>query len=100
MIALTKAMALDYAPYGIRVNALCPAAVWTPLLRQWVSEQSVPEGMRRYLDEIHALGYCPEGDVVADAAVFLLSDRARFITGCALPVSGGAELGYRQRVAS
>jgi len=41
------------------------------------------------------LGYCPEGDVIADACVFLLSDKARFITGCILPVSGGAELGYR-----
>jgi len=42
------------------------------------------------------LGYCPRGDVIADAAVFLLSSKARFITGCILPVSGGAELGYRR----
>jgi enoyl-[acyl-carrier-protein] reductase (NADH) len=52
-------------------------------------------GMKEYLDFIHPLGYCPEGDVVADACVFLLSEKARFITGCILPVSGGAELGYR-----
>lgn len=96
MIALTKAMALDYAPYGIRVNAISPAGVWTPLLREWVSQQPDPSAMEKYLNEIHALGYCPEGDVVADAAVFLLSDKARFITGCMLPVSGGAELGYRR----
>lgn len=95
MIALTKAMALDYAPFGIRVNAICPAAVWTPLLRQWVQEQPDPPEAENFLNGIHALGYCPEGDVVADVAVFLLSDRARFITGVALPVSGGAELGYR-----
>jgi NAD(P)-dependent dehydrogenase (short-subunit alcohol dehydrogenase family) len=96
MIALTKAMAADYAPLGIRVNAVCPAGVWTPMLRQWAQEQPDPSGIERYLDDIHALGYCPEGDVVADACVFLLSDKARFITGCALPVSGGAELGYRK----
>lgn len=96
MIALTKAMALDYAPHGIRVNAICPAGVWTPLLRQWVSEQADPAGMERYLADIHPLGFCPDGDVIADAAVFLLSDAARFITGCILPVSGGAELGYRR----
>ena len=96
MIALTKAMALDYAPSGIRVNAICPAGVWTPLLRQWASEQPDPAGIEQYLNEIHALGYCPHGDVVADAAVFLLSHKARFITGCILPVSGGAELGYRR----
>jgi NAD(P)-dependent dehydrogenase (short-subunit alcohol dehydrogenase family) len=96
MIALTKAMALDYAACGVRVNAICPAAVWTPLLRQWVQEQPDPAATEDFLNNIHALGYCPEGDVVADVAVFLLSDRARFITGVALPVSGGAELGYRQ----
>jgi meso-butanediol dehydrogenase / (S,S)-butanediol dehydrogenase / diacetyl reductase len=96
LIALTKAMALDYAPQGIRVNAICPAGVWTPMLREWVSEQPEPRAIEQYLDNIHALGYCPKPDVVADAAVFLLSDKARFITGCILPVSGGAELGYRR----
>jgi meso-butanediol dehydrogenase/(S,S)-butanediol dehydrogenase/diacetyl reductase len=93
--ALTKSMALDYAGYKIRVNAVAPAGVWTPMLREWSKEQTNPDSIERYLDGIHALGYCPEGDVVADACVFLASDKARFITGCILPVSGGAELGYR-----
>jgi NAD(P)-dependent dehydrogenase (short-subunit alcohol dehydrogenase family) len=96
LIALTKAMALDYAPFGIRVNAISPAGVWTPMLEQWAAEQPDPGAIRSYLDRIHALGYCPHGDVVASAAVFLLSEQSRFITGCVLPVSGGAELGYRQ----
>jgi NAD(P)-dependent dehydrogenase (short-subunit alcohol dehydrogenase family) len=94
--ALTKSMALDYAAFGIRVNAISPAGVWTPLLKQWAAEQPDPGSIEKYLNEIHALGYCPEGDVVADAAVFLLSDAARFVTGCIMPVSGGAELGYRR----
>ena len=96
MISLTKAMAADYAGYGIRVNAVCPAGVWTPMLKQWCSEQPDPAGISQYLDDIHLLGSCPHGDVIADAAVFLLSSKARFITGCILPVSGGAELGYRR----
>lgn len=96
MIALTKSMALDYAPFGIRVNAICPAGVWTSALERWCSEQPNPASIRAYLDQIHALGYCPHGDVIADAAVFLLSTKSRFITGCILPVSGGAELGYRR----
>ena len=96
MISLTKCMALDYAPFGIRVNAVCPAGVWTPMLEEWAAEQPDPAGIAKYLDEIHALGYCPHGDVIGDAAVFLLSDRARFVTGTILPVSGGAELGYRR----
>lgn len=96
MISLTKAMAADYAGYSIRVNAICPAGVWTPMLEQWCAEQKDPGSIRKYLDDIHLLGYCPRGDVIADAAAFLLSDKARFITGCILPVSGGAELGYRR----
>ena len=96
MISLTKAMAADYAQYSIRVNAICPAGVWTPMLEHWCEEQSDPSRIRKYLDEIHLLGYCPRGDVIADAAVFLLSSKARFITGCILPVSGGAELGYKR----
>jgi meso-butanediol dehydrogenase / (S,S)-butanediol dehydrogenase / diacetyl reductase len=96
MISLTKAMAIDYARYSIRVNAICPAGVWTPMLEKWCAEQADPVAIRRYLDDIHLLGACPRGDVIADAAVFLLSSQARFITGCILPVSGGAELGYRR----
>jgi meso-butanediol dehydrogenase/(S,S)-butanediol dehydrogenase/diacetyl reductase len=96
LIALTKAMALDYARRGIRVNTICPAGVWTPMLEKWCSEQPEPGRIRQYLDDIHLFGACPRGDVIADAAVFLLSQRARFITGCTLPVSGGAELGYRR----
>ena len=94
--ALTKSMALDYAKAGIRVNAVSPAGVWTPMLRQWCAEQPDPASTERYLNEIHPLGYCPEGDTIADACVFLLSDQARFITGHIMNVSGGAELGYRR----
>jgi NAD(P)-dependent dehydrogenase (short-subunit alcohol dehydrogenase family) len=96
MNTLTKSMALDYAKRGIRVNAICPAGTWTPMLRQWVRDQPNPDTVHKYLDDIHALGYCPEGDAIADAAVFLLSDKARFITGHIMHVSGGAELGYRR----
>jgi meso-butanediol dehydrogenase / (S,S)-butanediol dehydrogenase / diacetyl reductase len=93
--ALTKSMALDYSKFNVRVNAVSPAGVWTATLRKWMNEQPSSSYMSEYLNAIHPLGYCPEGDVIADACVFLLSDKARFITGCILPVSGGAELGYR-----
>lgn len=94
--ALTKSMALDYAVHGIRVNAVAPAGVWTPMLRKWAEEQPNTAEIENYLDQIHPLGYCPTGEVIADACVFMLSERARFITGTILPVSGGAELGYRR----
>jgi NAD(P)-dependent dehydrogenase (short-subunit alcohol dehydrogenase family) len=96
MSLLTKAMALDYAAFGVRVNAVAPAGVRTPMLEDWLESQFNSTDIQRYLNEIHPLGYCPKGDVIADAAVFLLSDMARFITGTVLPVSGGAELGYKR----
>lgn len=96
MVSLTKAMALDYAVDGIRVNAVCPAGVWTPMLRRWATEQPNTGEIEQYLSDIHPLGYCPEGDVIADAATFLISDQARFLTGAIIPVSGGAELGYKR----
>jgi len=98
MNALTKSMALDYARHGIRVNAVCPAGTWTPMLRKWCTEQPDPSSIESYLDEIHPLGYCPEGDVIADPCVFLLSSKARFITGHIMHISGGAELGYRRPI--
>ena len=96
MISMTKAMAADYARYGIRVNAICPAAVLTPMLERWCAEQPDPAETQQMLDSIHLLGPAPRGDVIADVAVFLLSHRSRFMTGCIVPVSGGAELGYRR----
>jgi meso-butanediol dehydrogenase / (S,S)-butanediol dehydrogenase / diacetyl reductase len=96
MNTLTKSMALDYAKDGIRVNAVCPAGTWTPMLHKWAEEQPDPAAISQYLDDIHPLGYCPDGDVIADACVFLLSAKARFITGHIMHVSGGAEIGYRR----
>jgi len=93
--ALTKAMALDYAPFQVRVNAVSPAAINTPTLQAWSNEQPNKTDLEQYLNKLQPLGNMPNGDVIADACVFLLSDAARFITGTILPVSGGAELGYR-----
>jgi meso-butanediol dehydrogenase/(S,S)-butanediol dehydrogenase/diacetyl reductase len=93
--ALTKAMALDYAPFKIRVNAVSPAAINTPTLQAWSQEQPNKDEIEKYLNKLQPLGNMPAGDVIADACTFLLSNAARFITGTILPVSGGAELGYR-----
>lgn len=94
--ALTKSMAIDYAALGIRVNSVMPAAVMTPMLQQWALEQAQPQRVFDFFKDIHPLGYCPEGDVIADVCTFLVSESARFMTGVNLPVSGGAELGYRR----
>jgi meso-butanediol dehydrogenase/(S,S)-butanediol dehydrogenase/diacetyl reductase len=92
--ALTKCTAVDWGRDRIRINALCPAGVWTDTLRAWIEKQPDPAAINEYLDRIHALGYCAEAEEIAAAAAFLCSDDARFITGCIMPVSGGSECGY------
>lgn len=92
--ALTKCAAVDWGRDGIRINALCPAGVWTDTLRVWMKAQPDAAGIETYLQQIHALGYCPEPEEMASVAAFLCSDEARFVTGCLMPVSGGSECGY------
>ncbi len=93
--ALTKSAAVDWGSSRVRVNALCPVAAWTSALRRWSDEQADPASIASYLDRLPALGYCPEADEIAPAAVFLCSDDARFVTGHIMHVSGGSEIGYR-----
>ncbi|MFB5189148.1 SDR family NAD(P)-dependent oxidoreductase [Alicyclobacillus fastidiosus] len=94
VIALTRSLAVDLAPEGVRVNAICPAGVLTPLLENWFSQQANPDEFRRGQDLSHLLGRTATPDEIASVAVFLASDEASFITGQAIPVEGGATLGY------
>jgi len=93
--ALTKSAAVDWGPERIRVNALCPAGVWTNSLRTWCEEQQDQTDIKEYLNRIHSLGYCPGPEEIASVAVFLCSDEAKFMTGAIVPVSGGSECGYK-----
>ncbi|MDQ0338330.1 NAD(P)-dependent dehydrogenase (short-subunit alcohol dehydrogenase family) [Caldalkalibacillus uzonensis] len=94
VIALTKAAAIDYAPFNVRVNAICPAGVKTPLLESWFETQHDPEKARLEQDLSHMLGRTASTEEIARAALFLASEEASFVTGVALPVEGGATLGY------
>jgi NAD(P)-dependent dehydrogenase (short-subunit alcohol dehydrogenase family) len=94
IIAMTKSLALDLAPDGIRVNAICPAGVSTPLLEAWTAQQEDPAATVQLLNDMHPLGRPATSAEVAQAVMFLASEKASFITGVALPVEGGASLGY------
>ncbi|MFD0960793.1 SDR family NAD(P)-dependent oxidoreductase [Paenibacillus chungangensis] len=94
IVALTKSLALDYAPYGVRVNCICPAGVSTPLLQQWIGEQEDSAAAVQQLNDMHALGRPATAEEVAQAVLFLAGHTSGFITGVALPVDGGASLGY------
>ena len=87
MIGLTKTAAIDYARQGIRVNALCPGYCHSEMVDP-VAE-AMPELFEKLLERDTASGRMGEGEEVADAIEFLLSDKASFITGAAIPIQGG-----------
>ncbi len=87
MITATKAMAVELAPAGIRVNAICPVAGETPLLKSFMGEDT-PEMRARFLATI-PIGRFSTPQDMGNAACFLCSDEASMITGVALEVDGG-----------
>jgi len=95
-VGLTKALALDLAPAGVRVNAVCPAGVMTPLMKEWASSQYDPEAALRMVDSWHPLGRMATSEEIGEVCAFLLSSEAAFITGQAICPDGGAALGYRR----
>jgi NAD(P)-dependent dehydrogenase (short-subunit alcohol dehydrogenase family) len=80
---LTKAAALDYADKGIRVNAVCPGAIDTPIL-----DNLTPE-MRAGIVELHPMGRIGRPEDVAAVVVFLASDESAWVTGSDYLVDGG-----------
>ena len=87
MVTATKAMAVELAPHNIRVNALCPVAGETPLLKSFMGEDT-PEMRAKFLSSI-PLGRFSTPEDMGAAATFLCSDAASMITGTALEVDGG-----------
>jgi NAD(P)-dependent dehydrogenase (short-subunit alcohol dehydrogenase family) len=89
VIALTRQMAVDYAPHGIRVNCICPGSTLTPMIERLFGVEKDPEASRRSIEAMHPLGRLARPEEIAEAALFLASEEASFITGAALPVDGG-----------
>ena len=96
LISLTKALALELGPDGVRVNCVCPAGVDTPLMRSWAATLPDPDAVLRGQAAMHLTNRLATPEEIAAAIVFLASPAASFITGVALPVEGGATLGYRR----
>ncbi len=87
MITATKAMAVELAPDGIRVNAINPVAGETPLLKSFMGEDT-PEIRAKFLSTI-PIGRFSTPEDIANAALFLCSDEASMVTGIAMEVDGG-----------
>lgn len=89
IISLTRTMAVDFATDGIRVNAIAPGAIDTPMLRSSFARHADPDVVREASRQRHAMKRFGEAEEVASAALYLASDEASFVTGVVLPVDGG-----------
>jgi NAD(P)-dependent dehydrogenase (short-subunit alcohol dehydrogenase family) len=86
VLGLTKSGALEYGALGIRINAVCPGTVWSPMVDKAVA--AVPN-LQAQLEAMHPIGRLGTADEIAAAVVWLCSDDASFVLGHALSVDGG-----------
>jgi len=89
VLMLTRQAALDYAPFGVRINAICPGFIDTPMLRSYCSQQPDPDAAWREVLAQQPLGRVGTPDDVAGAAVYLAGDDSTWVTGSTITVDGG-----------
>jgi NAD(P)-dependent dehydrogenase (short-subunit alcohol dehydrogenase family) len=94
VVLLTRNMAMDYARKGIRVNAVCPGFIDTPMLRSVFALPGMEEMLVKITDA-HQLGRLGRAEEIASAVLFFASDDSSFVTGQALAVDGGYTAGHR-----
>ena len=88
-MALTRSLAVENGPHQVRVNAICPGYIDTPLWETFLAEHPDPEKLKRLTRENHPLRRRGTPLDVAQAARFLISDESSWITGTTLVVDGG-----------
>ncbi|RJT40203.1 glucose 1-dehydrogenase [Mesorhizobium waimense] len=93
VVAMTRQMSLDYARHNVRVNALCPGWVDTPFNEPFIAQMGGREAIERYVRTKIPMGRWASAEEIAEAILFLVSDRSSFMTGQALVVDGGESIG-------
>ena len=88
-IAMTKQMAVDYAKYNIRINALCPGWVDTVFNEPYIAQMGGREAIEKYISDTIPIGRWATVEEIAESVLFLASSRSAFMTGHALVVDGG-----------
>ena len=96
--ALTRALAIDEARNGVRVNAVLPGNVMTHMRTTGVAASPNPQALHNWLERVQWIGRSASIEEAGKACLFLASDASSFITGIDLILSGGAELGYGPKV--
>jgi NAD(P)-dependent dehydrogenase (short-subunit alcohol dehydrogenase family) len=96
LISLARAMAIDHAREGIRVNTISPGTIDSPMLHRFVASQRDPEATQRAFNEIYPRGSVGTIDEVASVFVFLASDEASFVSGANYMVDGGMSIMSQQ----
>jgi NAD(P)-dependent dehydrogenase (short-subunit alcohol dehydrogenase family) len=89
VLMLTRQAALDYAPMGIRVNAICPGFIDTPMLRYYCSQQPDPDAAWHEVLAQHPMGRVGTPEDIAGAAFYLAGDDSTWVTGSTITVDGG-----------
>ena len=95
VVGLTRALALDYAADGIRVNCVCPGYMDTGMVAPLFGDGAAGSEASRLAGELHAIGRIARPEEVGEVVVFLASDEASFVTGAAVVVDGGMSIGSR-----
>lgn len=93
VVGLTKSLALDHAPDGIRVNCICPGRVETPFVKQRISEYPDPQKAYAEMAATQANGRMGTPEEIAASILYLASDESAFVTGSALIIDGGFSVG-------
>lgn len=93
-LSLTKALAVELGPQGIRVNAILPSNVDTPLMRDWAATLPDPESALQRVANLQVFGRMAAPEEIGRVALFLATDDSSFVTGQGIEVEGGASLDY------